>query len=66
MPSLGTALRDLASSLGTNLTERVTRFAGPLAGTRIDPDLLTRGCWALALLTELYRVGLRPESPLAG
>lgn len=65
MPSLGNALRDLARSLGTNLTERVTRFAGPRAGSRIDPDLLARGCWALALLTELYRVGLRPESPLA-
>jgi hypothetical protein len=65
MRSLGSAQRDLASSLGTNLTERVTRFTGPQAGTRIDPDLLARGCWALALLTELYRVGLRPESPLA-
>jgi hypothetical protein len=27
--------------------------------------VLARACWALALLTELYRIGLRPDSPLA-
>jgi hypothetical protein len=26
-------------------------------GSTIDPELLDRGCWALALLTEFYRAG---------
>ena len=32
-------------------------FAGPVAGSTIEPELLARGCWALALLTEFYRAG---------
>lgn len=32
-------------------------FAGPVAGATVEPDLLARGCWALALLTEAFRAG---------
>jgi hypothetical protein len=32
-------------------------FTGPVPGSAIEPELLARGCWALALLTEFYRVG---------
>jgi hypothetical protein len=45
-------------------TESFTVYAGPLMPTRVDPELLSRGCWALALLTEVYRCGLMPGSPL--
>lgn len=34
---------------------RPATFTGPVAGSRVDKDLLARGCWALALLTEAYR-----------
>ncbi|WP_340537781.1 hypothetical protein [Nocardioides sp. GXZ039] len=33
---------------------------------RGDGDLLARACWALALCTEVYRVGVRRASPLWG
>jgi hypothetical protein len=43
----------------------VRSFQGPVPGTAIDEDLLVRGCWLLALMTEIYRVdGPRPGSPL--
>jgi hypothetical protein len=45
-------------------TESSTVFAGPLMPSRVDPELLSRGCWALALLTEVYRKRLMPGSPL--
>lgn len=32
-------------------------FLGPTCGSTADPDLLARGCWALALLTEVFRAG---------
>jgi hypothetical protein len=32
-------------------------FVGPVAGSAIERELLARGCWALALLTEFYRAG---------
>lgn len=32
-------------------------FTGPVPGSTIDSDLLNRGCWALALATELFRAG---------
>jgi hypothetical protein len=32
-------------------------FTGPAAGSTAEPGLLARGCWALALLTELFRAG---------
>jgi hypothetical protein len=59
-------LMDLAVRLiprGTAPADRV--FAGPVAGSTLDPELVACGCWALALLTELYRAGLMPGSPLA-
>ncbi|MFG3689561.1 hypothetical protein [Micromonospora sp. NPDC047740] len=40
------------------------RFSGPVAGSVADHQLLARACWALALLTDLYRVGPTPGSPL--
>ncbi len=42
----------------------VSCFEGPVPGTTAEEELLLRGCWALALLTDTYRVGLRPGSPL--
>jgi len=30
-------------------------FTGPVSGSDLDPELLARGCWALALLTEAFR-----------
>lgn len=43
----------------------VGRFDGPAAGSTVDDETLLRGCWALALLTEVYRVGgIVPGSPL--
>lgn len=30
-------------------------FTGPLSGSDVDAELLARGCWALALLTEAFR-----------
>lgn len=35
----------------------VDTFTGPLAGSAIEPDVLHRSCWALALLSEVYRGG---------
>lgn len=32
-------------------------FTGPVRGSTVEPDLLARGCWALALLTEARRAG---------
>lgn len=39
-------------------------FNGPRPASEVEPDLLARGCWALSLLTEVFRAGLRPGSPL--
>ncbi|OKI81192.1 hypothetical protein A6A27_40520 [Micromonospora sp. CB01531] len=50
--------RDGSGSVGT------ARFSGPVAGSEADHQLLARACWALALLTDLYRVGPTPGSPL--
>lgn len=52
MPALGSIAELLGySSIGTET------FTGPVAGSTVDPDLLYRVCWALALLTEVYRGG---------
>jgi hypothetical protein len=40
------------------------RFEGPVDGSAVDEDTLLRGCWALALFTELRRRGRLPGSPL--
>lgn len=39
-------------------------FTGPTPGSSADPELLYRGCWGLALLTEVYRRG--PDIAAAG
>jgi hypothetical protein len=45
-------------------------FTGPLPGSDVDAELLARGCWALALLTEAFRsaqaVALGPLSRFHG
>ncbi|WP_157182813.1 hypothetical protein [Sciscionella marina] len=54
-PPLGESTSDTAA----------TRFDGPCVPEPRDTELLARSCWALSLLTELYR-GVPPErSPLA-
>lgn len=53
------ALAEFAASLGYGhdaLSGAVsTDFAGPTSGNDADPDHMARACWALALLTEMYR-----------
>ncbi|MEW2144198.1 hypothetical protein AB0869_15440 [Micromonospora vinacea] len=66
-PPLRHALHELARTL--NYSESggsvgAFRFTGPAAGSEADHQLVARACWALALLTDLYRVGPTPGSPL--
>jgi hypothetical protein len=61
-PRLGmlAALEGLAQTLGmTRADFRQNRrsFDGPGAGNGAEPEHLARACWALALLTEVYRGG---------
>jgi hypothetical protein len=63
------ALATIAHRLGTQLPQPggpVHTFTGPTAATTVDPILLARGCWVLALLSEVYRGGLVAliDSPL--
>jgi hypothetical protein len=48
------ALKELAFTLGFR-DGGAEEFTGPAKGAGAEPDLLYRGCWGLALLTELYR-----------
>ncbi len=48
------ALDEIATSLGYT-DPGAELFRGPRPGSRADPDYLNRVCWALALLTEVYR-----------
>jgi hypothetical protein len=52
-------LIEIAESLGYDpeavLDVSATDFIGPIDGNDGDPGQLTRACWALALLTEMYR-----------
>jgi hypothetical protein len=58
------ALKELAVMLGFR-GGGVAEFAGPARGSSdAEPGLLYRGCWALALLTEVYRRG--PDIAAAG
>lgn len=50
------ALRSIAQQLGYSGIGTET-FHGPVAGSVIEPDMLHRSCWALALLSEVYRAG---------
>jgi hypothetical protein len=61
------ALRQIAVSLGySGMGTEV--FHGPGPGTEIDPLYLHRACWALALLSEVYRSSgmALAGGPLAG
>jgi hypothetical protein len=53
------ALVEIAESLGYDaeavLDVRTTDFTGPVDGNEADLGQLARACWALALLTEMYR-----------
>jgi len=55
------ALAEIAGSLGLTSAAATspggTGFDGPVAGTAAEPELLARACWALSLLTELFRAG---------
>jgi hypothetical protein len=52
-------LVEIAGSLGYDpeavLDVSATDFTGPVNGNDGDPGRLARACWALALLTEMYR-----------
>lgn len=50
------ALRELALMLGFR-DSGTGQFTGPTRGTGMEPDLLYRACWGLALLTEVCRRG---------
>jgi hypothetical protein len=57
------ALKELAFMLGFR-DEGTGQFTGPAHGTGTEPDLLCRACWALSLLTEVYRRG--PDIAVTG
>lgn len=47
-------MSDLIAPVGTVPNGPAT-FTGPVTGSDMDKDVLARGCWALALLTEAFR-----------
>jgi hypothetical protein len=47
-------MSDLLAPAETTPARPVT-FTGPVPGSDVDRELLARGCWALALLTEAFR-----------
>jgi len=49
-------LKALAEKLGYSGIG-TERFTGPVSGSVIEPEVLHRSCWALALLSEVYRGG---------
>jgi hypothetical protein len=57
------ALVEIAESLGYDPADALpstgaaecTDFTGPIGGNDTDPERLARACWALALLTEMFR-----------
>jgi hypothetical protein len=57
------ALVEISESLGYTPAEALplsggahsTDFTGPIDGNDSDPEQLARACWALALLTEMFR-----------
>lgn len=59
-PGLLAALEELAQTLGmtrADFRHDQRSFSGPVAGNAAEPEHLARACWALALLTEVYRRG---------
>ena len=65
------ALIDLARRLDVPFVgangDHAAVFAGPIPGSVVDAEVLARACWALALLTEVYRAGptVARSGPLA-
>ncbi len=54
------ALIQIAKHLGVPLPQTpwdAPTFTGPVPGSAVDAELLARSCWALALLSEVYRGG---------
>jgi hypothetical protein len=55
------ALAEIAGSLGISTVAATSMtgsgFRGPAGGNDADPESLARACWALSLLTEVFRVG---------
>lgn len=49
-------VEDLIAPVGASPGEPAV-FTGPVPGSTADPELLSRSCWALALLTEGFRAG---------
>ena len=69
VPTAKKAIQDLFLLLGYDqpdgrLHAGTEQFIGPTSGSLLAPELLARGCWAFSLLTENYRTGLIPGSPL--
>lgn len=56
MAAIGTVLGD-GSFVPTAEMGHTPTFPGPASASTVAPDLLARGCWALALLTEAFRAG---------
>ncbi len=54
-------LAEIAGSLGMSSVAATqttsSGFEGPRRGSDTDPELLARACWALSLLTEVFRAG---------
>lgn len=48
---------DLRYVTGTAPAPARDRFDGPAAGSTADPQVLNRACWAIALITEVFRGG---------
>lgn len=69
-PAMTQAVADLAAQIGATDTHSrapADTFTGPMPGNDTDPELLARGCWALAVLTEVFRAGpaVLAHGPLA-
>lgn len=54
---LADKLRELESANDAPIRPLQSGFVGPIPGSAVEPDLLARACWALALATELFRAG---------
>lgn len=50
-------VQDLIAPIQLGEPNPTPTFAGPTTGSATDPALLARGCWALALLTDVFRSG---------
>ena len=57
-------LEELQAALG--FSRGTARFTGPVEGCQMEPERLLRACWALALLTLVYRAGPPAAAALEG